>query len=710
MKNLFILCFVCVTNLLLSQSVGIGTETPHASAALEVSATNQGILIPRTDTASINSPAAGLLIFQNSDNSFYYYNGNQWATMGKGNSQIQDLDTDTKVTVESTPDDDAIRFISKNVEVMSHNGQSLEMKNNGQSVFIGEKAGSGDDLSDNKNVFIGYKTGENNSSGTHNNAIGNQAMNFNTTGSNNTVMGQQALFKSNGSNNVAIGLNSAKENTNGSKNITIGNFANFTNQSGIDNVIIGDEAGRGATLNSRSGNVLLGSRSGKNTETEGNIALGRDALASNIYGYNNIAIGDSAMQAGSTIDLPSFGSDNVAIGSNAGKNNSTGRKNTFIGTNAASSNTIGSFNSNLGYQSGGSLSSGSHNTMVGFKSGDEVNSGQNNVMLGSEAGAKSTIGGSNVFLGRRAGFVNTEGNNNISIGQEAGLENRTGNNNVYIGHESGRDVIGGSGNVYIGHQSGKEKSGDNQFELSNNTSSTPLIEGRFDSLTTQVNGQLIINNPDSTGYKLPKSDGEFGSLLRSDGDGNPYWFNATSIIGSNTNLPDGSNDDSSDDSDNFEATPCYEYKYFYDIDGIPGDASQLEYADFVVGYGMDYSYTNLSSTANCLNVKISIRKAVDKASPDLFKKSLMNNTIPTLTIHQALSFGGNLKTILEIELNDVKVSKIRHETYHRDTDKYSSYEVLDLLFDEITMKYYIFDNSGTQTGTNEITYDCSNPF
>jgi BclB C-terminal domain-containing protein len=76
----------CILNQSHAQ-VGVGTTTPHASAQLDVSATNKGVLIPRMDKAErdlIQSPATGLLIFQNYDiqtrekPGFYYYNGTEW--------------------------------------------------------------------------------------------------------------------------------------------------------------------------------------------------------------------------------------------------------------------------------------------------------------------------------------------------------------------------------------------------------------------------------------------------------------------------------------------------------------------------------------------------------------------------------------------------------------------------------------------------------
>jgi hypothetical protein len=64
--------------------IGIGTSSPDASAALDITATNKGLLIPRialnstTDASTITSPAAGLLIYNTntslSDGSGIYYN------------------------------------------------------------------------------------------------------------------------------------------------------------------------------------------------------------------------------------------------------------------------------------------------------------------------------------------------------------------------------------------------------------------------------------------------------------------------------------------------------------------------------------------------------------------------------------------------------------------------------------------------------------
>lgn len=70
-------------------NVGIGTLTPAPSALLDLQAADKGLLIPRTDTTVINAlgtPATGLLIYQTSSNTFYYFDGSFWRTLATNNS------------------------------------------------------------------------------------------------------------------------------------------------------------------------------------------------------------------------------------------------------------------------------------------------------------------------------------------------------------------------------------------------------------------------------------------------------------------------------------------------------------------------------------------------------------------------------------------------------------------------------------------------
>lgn len=61
--------------------VGIGTLTPDSSAMLDVTSTNKGMLTPRMTSAerlAISNPANGLLVYDTSENAFYFYKGSVW--------------------------------------------------------------------------------------------------------------------------------------------------------------------------------------------------------------------------------------------------------------------------------------------------------------------------------------------------------------------------------------------------------------------------------------------------------------------------------------------------------------------------------------------------------------------------------------------------------------------------------------------------------
>jgi uncharacterized protein (TIGR02145 family) len=70
-----------------AQNIGIGTNTPHASAALDVASTNTGFLPPRMTLAQRNSianPSKGLMFFCtdcSTNGEMQFYNGNLWVAM-----------------------------------------------------------------------------------------------------------------------------------------------------------------------------------------------------------------------------------------------------------------------------------------------------------------------------------------------------------------------------------------------------------------------------------------------------------------------------------------------------------------------------------------------------------------------------------------------------------------------------------------------------
>ncbi|PQA59942.1 BclA C-terminal domain-containing protein [Siphonobacter curvatus] len=94
MKHLFTFLFFCFTLYTSSAQVGIGTSTPDPAAALDITATDKGLLIPRVTranrpgSAGMVAPTPGLMIYQtDSDPGFYVYDGTSWDKMVKKSDQ-----------------------------------------------------------------------------------------------------------------------------------------------------------------------------------------------------------------------------------------------------------------------------------------------------------------------------------------------------------------------------------------------------------------------------------------------------------------------------------------------------------------------------------------------------------------------------------------------------------------------------------------------
>ncbi|MEK7255581.1 MAG: hypothetical protein AAB316_12605, partial [Bacteroidota bacterium] len=195
MRPLFLFLCLAASNSLFSQtniqqslSINSSGAAPDASAQLDVSATDKGVLVPRMTTAqrlAIASPATGLLVFDTTTGGFLFFNGTAWqaitgpsgpaggdlsgtypnpdiaagavsttelaagsvtaakvssgaalngqvlAANGAGGANwstpaggggipnsIQDNDTDTKIQMEESPDEDIIRFDLDGTEKM----------------------------------------------------------------------------------------------------------------------------------------------------------------------------------------------------------------------------------------------------------------------------------------------------------------------------------------------------------------------------------------------------------------------------------------------------------------------------------------------------------------------------------------------------------------------------------------------------------------
>jgi len=104
--------------------VSVGVVEPavmETTAAFQVDATTKGFLVPRLTTSernSINPPAEGLLVYDETLDDFYFYDST--TLVWKPLYGLQDLDADTKIRfTEPTADTDAIRFDTLGAERMT---------------------------------------------------------------------------------------------------------------------------------------------------------------------------------------------------------------------------------------------------------------------------------------------------------------------------------------------------------------------------------------------------------------------------------------------------------------------------------------------------------------------------------------------------------------------------------------------------------------
>jgi uncharacterized protein (TIGR02145 family) len=90
MKKLLLSAILVATSLTTYAQVGVGTTTPHASAALDVTSTTSGLLPPRMTEAQrnvISTPAAGLIVYCTNcgaNGELEIFNGSAWVNMAGG--------------------------------------------------------------------------------------------------------------------------------------------------------------------------------------------------------------------------------------------------------------------------------------------------------------------------------------------------------------------------------------------------------------------------------------------------------------------------------------------------------------------------------------------------------------------------------------------------------------------------------------------------
>ena len=227
--------------------------------------------------------------------------------------------------------------------------------------------------------------------GASNTAVGNEAGAALASGNNNTLVGRRAGYQLAGVganqafDNTCVGVLAGGALTTQATNTLIGTAAGL-------NLISSDSTcvGSGPNLNTTTGsqNVSVGSRAQRfNTTGAVNVAVGNDALrgvstALPFRGNGSTAVGASALL--SAMPSASNGS-NTAMGYQAGQDTRTGVYNVALGSQALVSNVIGSNNIAVGEYSGDGCKA-SDNVYIGEGAAYRGWFGTGNVMIGRRAG------------------------------------------------------------------------------------------------------------------------------------------------------------------------------------------------------------------------------------------------------------------------------------------------------------------------------------
>ena len=400
-----------------AQSVGINNNTPHASAALDVTSTTKGVLIPRLTQAqrtAIAGPAKGLLVFDSTSNSFWFHNGSSWIELvltANAWSLTGNAATNPATQFLGTADNLPLRFRINNTWAGELNPTS-------------------------SNTTLGFGAGQSITSGTINTGFGQYAIYSNTTGTGNTAHGSGALYSNQtGNSNTALGGSALYFNTTGYYNTAVGQSVLLSNSTGINNTALGSFA-------------LYANTSGNS-----NVAIGAYALSKNTVRRNLVAVGDSALyNTGTDLSQPDYSTNNTAVGSKALFANTIGSSNTANGSQALYTNTTGGYNNAMGALTLYANTTGSFNVAIGAYSLPDNTTGSNNTALGYYALPSNTIGAGNIAIGPFALELNNIGSENTAVGIRTLDQNSSGFDNTAVGFHALFSNTTGNYNTAIGYE------------------------------------------------------------------------------------------------------------------------------------------------------------------------------------------------------------------------------------------------------------------
>lgn len=530
-KHLFVACLVASVPVL--AQVGIGTSSPDASAALEISSANKGLLIPRialvsaTDVTTVPNPATGLLIYQTATltdlpTGFCMWTGSSWEALVTEGSAVRELDDLSDARVGG------LGF--------------------GNSILLGHKS-LPNAVSAAFSVGIGQNVLQSSTTGGYNVAIGANALRSSTSGNTNIAIGTNSMVTSTiAEDNVAIGNGALRYNLTGSSNISIGRNSLESADTAQRNTAIGAEALSNASLG--GSNIAIGFQAGYNHAGSRSTFIGVNSGSDSANVVNAIAIGHGArVRRSNAIE---FGNDQtqniflnapVRIGSNGvgEKSASLELSDTTKGLLLSKIRLIDAIDMvsiadpvgglmiyNLASRGGwdsiwpgiyvfnsanrwdrmltdtdlwldgnhsnirlgwGALSrhntSIPDNTAIGYSALAYLNAGYDNTATGAWSQFYNLNGSNNVSLGKYSLFYNESGDDNVAIGNDALVDLESGNKNIAVGGTTLSGLINGNRNTAVGFEAG------NVGSLNALLNTTSL---GYQSLPTASNQVVLGNN------------------------------------------------------------------------------------------------------------------------------------------------------------------------------------------------------------------------
>jgi hypothetical protein len=438
MKKYITLLFaflVLITTHVVGQSIGINTTNPDSSAALDISASDKGLLIPRLDSAqraSIINPANGLMVYDSITKSFWFHDS-IWIELSSSN---KDLWFKKGSVLPATQIDTAIYFagdvaIGKDtgfatLNIYSDNdlGIAIHHESEGKFLPIGlnikmddldafQQFGLRTELSGDANSRIGNYIKSNGNDSLTSFVVGNWSdLSYSTTISDSTI--RQLI----GSYNIVRGydniyLNGTRNDVGGSSYGIIRGTRNEMNGTGSGEQIgtsneFGSSSGTGVRIGTKNAMMSNSTMYGTYQEfsatfSDSNIyALYNDLNLSSFDGsvhgmYNEIDFNnnDSAQYAiynemtGTSNDGTHFGTYSELNSSGSGERYGAYHKVSGSGTGKQ----YGTYN--LIDNSGSNFHYGTLNTLSGVGTGPQIGTFQfiTNTGLGTHTGTQNTLSG-----------------------------------------------------------------------------------------------------------------------------------------------------------------------------------------------------------------------------------------------------------------------------------------------------------------------------